>query len=82
VLLTYTPFKRRWWGGSFWNSWIVAFLPMIRYLCGGRALADVLENGALGAGMGSVFLSYAVFVLPGYFYDISADRATVIKLSR
>jgi len=28
-LLTYTWFKRRWWGGPPWNSWIVAILPVM-----------------------------------------------------
>ncbi len=28
-LLTYTWFKRRWWGGPPWNSWIVACIPLM-----------------------------------------------------
>src|SRR4030042_7182477 len=28
-LLTYTIFKRTWWGGPPWNSWIVALLPLM-----------------------------------------------------
>lgn len=71
-LATYTPFKRRWWGGPFWNSWIVALLPAIGVLCGRGSLM----SGALGAAAASIFSSYAIFVLLGYFKDISADRAT------
>ena len=75
-LLTYTWFKRRWWGGPFWNAWIVAVLPVIGYLCGGASLWSALGDRALQAAVLSVFFSYAVFVLLGYFKDISADRAT------
>ena len=28
-LITYTFFKRRWWGGPFWNAWIVATLTIM-----------------------------------------------------
>jgi 4-hydroxybenzoate polyprenyltransferase len=75
-LLTYTSFKRRWWAGPFWNSWIVALLPAIGFLCSGVALGPALASRTLQAAMLSVFFSYAVFVLLGYFKDISADRAT------
>jgi 4-hydroxybenzoate polyprenyltransferase len=75
-LLTYTVFKRRWWAGPFWNAWIVALLPLIGFLCGGAGLTRALADGPLRAGMLSVFFSYAVFVLLGYFKDIEADRAT------
>ena len=75
-LLTYTWFKRRWWGGPFWNAWIVAVLPVIGYLCGGVSPSSALGDRGLAAAGLSVFFSYAVFVLLGYFKDISADRAT------
>lgn len=76
-LVTYTWFKRRWWGGPFWNSWIVALLPLIGFLCGVTELnAAFLENMKLLTAMASVFFGYAVFVLLGYFKDISADRDT------
>lgn len=74
-LLTYTAFKRRWWAGPLWNAWIVALLPVMGFLCGGAALGAALGSRPLHAAMLSVFFSYAVFVLLGYFKDISADRA-------
>jgi 4-hydroxybenzoate polyprenyltransferase len=70
-LATYTPLKRRWWGGPIWNSWIVALLPAIGVLCGGGA-----ATAALAAACLSVFFTYAVFVLLGYLKDVEADRAT------
>jgi 4-hydroxybenzoate polyprenyltransferase len=75
-LIAYTPFKRRWWGGPFWNSWIMALLPVIGFLSGGASVADIGGDRGLMAAVGSVFFAYAVFVLLGYFKDISADRAT------
>jgi 4-hydroxybenzoate polyprenyltransferase len=75
-LLTYTPCKRIFWAGPLWNSWIVALLPAIGLLCGGAGLTDLFASQPLVLAVGSVFFSYAVFVLLGYFKDISADRAT------
>ena len=71
-LLTYTPAKRHWWAGPFWNAWIVALLPVMGALCGRQPAAPRL----LVPLTASVFFSYAIFVLLGYFKDISADRAT------
>lgn len=75
-LATYTFFKRRWWGGPVWNSCVVALLPIIGVLCNVPSLDAVFRDAATWAAMGSVFFSYAIFVLLGYFKDISADRAT------
>ena len=78
-LLTYTPFKRKWWGGPFYNAWIVAVLPVIGKLAAsGRSHspAEVLGTGILVFIIVSTFFSYANFVLMGYFKDISADRAS------
>ena len=81
-LLSYTFFKRRWWGGPFWNSWIVALLPLMGRLAG----RDVTLAGLIGPampegkaflfGLLTVFFAYANFVVMGYLKDISADRAT------
>ena len=81
-LLSYTFFKRRWWGGPFWNSWIVALLPLMGRLAG----RDVSLTGLIGPAMPegrsflfgvlTVFFAYANFVVMGYLKDISADRAT------
>jgi 4-hydroxybenzoate polyprenyltransferase len=75
-LATYTFFKRRWWGGPFWNSWIVATVPLIGFLGAGGRWGEALRRAPLGSVCASIFFSYAVFVLLGYFKDISADRAT------
>jgi geranylgeranylglycerol-phosphate geranylgeranyltransferase len=75
-LLTYTPCKRVFWAGPLWNSWIVALLPAIGLLCGASRPADLPGSRPLALATASVFFSYAVFVLLGYFKDISADRAT------
>lgn len=78
-LVTYTPFKRKWWAGPFYNAWIVALLPLIGKLAAsGKAhsLLDMMETGTLGLIIVSTFFSYANFVLMGYFKDISADRSS------
>lgn len=78
-LITYTPFKRKWWGGPFYNAWIVAILPVIGKLAAlGRSPSplDTLDSGTLALVVISTFFSYANFVLMGYFKDISADRAS------
>ena len=76
-LVTYTYFKRRWWGGPFYNAWIVALLPIIGKLAAtgtSASLPSLFEKGILLPIVLSVFFSYANFVLMGYFKDISADR--------
>lgn len=73
ALLGYTPLKRRWWAGPPWNAAIVALLPVIGFLCGGAALESVFADPDLPWVAGSVFCSYAVFVLLGYLKDVSAD---------
>jgi len=76
-LVSYTYFKRRWWGGPFYNAWIVALLPIIGKLAAtgtSASLSAIFEKGILLPVVISVFFSYANFVLMGYFKDISADR--------
>ena len=74
-LLTYTTFKRKWWGGPFYNSWIVAVLFLISfYSASGVMTLDFSFNFNLT--ISTVFWGYANFVLSGYFKDISADAAT------
>lgn len=81
-LLTYTYFKRTWWGGPPWNSWIVAIIPVMGRMVdteydlallvrpeGAHAVAFTLAVLA-------VFFGYANFVVMGYFKDISADAQT------
>lgn len=75
-LATYTFFKRRWWGGPLWNAWIVALLPFAGALCAGWSPRTAVSSGPLWLLIGGQFFGYAVFVLIGYFKDVSADRAT------
>ena len=78
-LATYTYFKRRWWGGPFYNAWIMALLPIIGKMAaiGSRnSISNIFESGILIFIIISVFFSYANFVLMGYFKDISADHAS------
>ena len=81
-LLTYTPFKKRWWGGPFWNSWIVALLPVIgRMTDRDFHITEVLKQGdtasiAFLLAVAAVFFGYGNFVVMGYLKDISADRQT------
>lgn len=75
-LATYTWFKRRWWGGPPWNSWIVADLVLMGALASGVSPANAFSNPVVIPIMVSAFFSYAIFVLLGYFKDVEADRAT------
>lgn len=81
-LLTYTYFKRRWWGGPPWNAWIVAILPMMgRLVDRDYTLSELIRFGdvrtpAFCLSVIAVFAGYANFVVMGYFKDISADRET------
>jgi 4-hydroxybenzoate polyprenyltransferase len=78
-LATYTFFKRRWWGGPFYNSWIVAVLAILGKMAAigdNNSFSFIFGTGILVPIMISVFFSYANFVLMGYFKDISADRAS------
>jgi 4-hydroxybenzoate polyprenyltransferase len=71
-LATYTPMKRRWWGGPPWNAAVVALLPVIGAQAGGVPVTDHrVWLAAAAAGF-----TYATFVLIGYLKDVEADRAT------
>lgn len=77
-LATYTWFKRRWWGGPWYNAWIVSVLFLMGYHAG-------IENGSVALPgtiiplMIIAFAGYANFVIAGYFKDIEADRQTGYK---
>jgi len=78
-LATYTFFKRRWWGGPFYNAWIVALLPVIGRMAAlgpGHSPSDALQDGMPAPLLAGIFFAYANFVLAGYTKDISADRQT------
>jgi len=71
-LATYTFFKRRWWGGPFYNAWIVTVLFFMGFLASSQGYRhESIFPAAL-----AVLFGYANFVLSGYFKDIEADRAT------
>ncbi len=77
-LATYTPFKRKWWGGPFYNAWIVGVLFVIAYLSVTVGTKLLLSNKIILT-LSCVFFGYTNFVLSGYFKDITADRATGYK---
>jgi 4-hydroxybenzoate polyprenyltransferase len=72
-LETYTFFKRKWWGGPFYNAWIVAVLFIMSYLAAAVSYSFPVE---MIFTVLAVFFGYANFVLSGYFKDIAADKAT------
>jgi 4-hydroxybenzoate polyprenyltransferase len=74
-LATYTNFKRRWWGGPFYNAWIVAVLCSMAFLSGAQTFSQLLSIPMIWV-LICVLFGYANFVLSGYFKDIEADRAT------
>jgi geranylgeranylglycerol-phosphate geranylgeranyltransferase len=74
-LATYTTFKRRWWGGPWYNAWIVTGLCIMGFL-GANGEAPFVLPGAFLPMLLTVFFGYANFVLSGYFKDIDADAAT------
>jgi 4-hydroxybenzoate polyprenyltransferase len=74
-LVTYTIFKKKWWAGPFYNSWIVALLFLMAYLSGSKGISIDLSSKFIFT-IAAVFFAYSNFVLVGYFKDIEADRAT------
>jgi 4-hydroxybenzoate polyprenyltransferase len=74
-LATYTAFKRRWWGGPWYNAWIVAVLCLMGYLAASGRMPDAFPPAFLPLLL-AVFFGYANFVLSGYFKDIEADAST------
>lgn len=75
-LATYTYFKRKWWSGPFYNSWIVLLLFIMSYFAASGISAINFSNIIFDAAAVTVFFGYANFVLTGYFKDIEADRST------
>ncbi len=54
----------------------MALLPAMGFLCAEPSPASAIASPLLPLAAGSVFASYAVFVLLGYLKDVEADRAT------
>lgn len=74
-LSTYTYFKRRWWGGPFYNGWIVALLFIIG--CNsGMHNTMIVFTPQFNLSLVSVLFGYANFVLVGYYKDVEADAKT------
>jgi 4-hydroxybenzoate polyprenyltransferase len=74
-LATYTTFKRRWWGGPWYNAWIVTALCVMGFL-GASGKTPTAFPAPFLPMLAAVFFGYANFVLSGYFKDIDADAAT------
>jgi 4-hydroxybenzoate polyprenyltransferase len=81
-LLGYTFFKKRWWAGPFWNSWIVALLPIIGLMTAGQdhlTYVSPLTTYPFPAfifAVGAILFAYGNFVVMGYLKDVSADKKT------
>jgi geranylgeranylglycerol-phosphate geranylgeranyltransferase len=81
-LLGYTFFKKRWWAGPFWNSWIVALLPVIGRMSGKEGQLAYVSSIAIYPrlafffAVGAILFGYGNFVVMGYLKDITADRET------
>lgn len=73
-LATYTFFKRRWWGGPFYNAWIVGVVFIMGTLCPPQNIS--FDSLIFPMVLTVVFFGYANFVLTGYYKDISADAKT------
>jgi 4-hydroxybenzoate polyprenyltransferase len=73
-LLTYTWFKRRWWGGPLYNAAIVGLLCLIG--CASSTGGPLVWSAGLAGTLAAVVFGYANFVLTGYLKDVSADRRT------
>ncbi len=74
-LATYTAFKRKWWGGPFYNAWIVAVLCTMAFATGAENFFSEFSTSFVLT-IVTVFFGYSNFVLAGYFKDIYADRQT------
>ncbi len=81
-LVSYTSFKRWWWGGPPCDSLVVALLPIMgRLIEREQRIAEFFnlkssDSLAFVFAVLAVFFGYANFVVIGYFKDISADRKT------
>jgi 4-hydroxybenzoate polyprenyltransferase len=81
-LLGYTFFKKKWWAGPFWNSWIVALLPIIGKMTGKEDHVAYVSPMAVYPSLAFIFavaailFGYGNFVVMGYLKDVTADRET------
>jgi len=78
-LATYSYVKKNFWfGGPFYNAWIVSLLVVMGYFAT-MDRATKLFPSSLYPFVVITFFSYASFVLIGYLKDIEADKATGYK---
>jgi len=78
-LATYSYIKKNFWfGGPFYNAWIVALLPIMGFFTALQA-SEKNFTPTLYIYPAVSFFSYANFVLIGYLKDIVADKATGYK---
>ena len=78
-LATYSYIKRNFWfGGPFYNAWIVALLTIMGYFALSAPETRTFPIHLLPYVFVS-FFSYASFVLIGYLKDIDADKVTNYK---
>jgi 4-hydroxybenzoate polyprenyltransferase len=81
-LLGYTFFKKRWWAGPFWNSWIVALLPIIglmtarKYSYVSVSPIAMVPSSTFIFAVFAILFAYGNFVVMGYLKDVTADRET------
>ena len=68
-LYTYTYFKKKWWAGPFYNSWIVAVLFFMAFNTH-KLMKSEINSATLIYALIAVFFGYANFVLTGYFLNI------------
>jgi len=78
-LATYSYVKKSFWfGGPFYNAWIVSLLPVMGYFATMDRAVKFFPP-SLYPYIVITFFSYASFVLIGYLKDIEADKATHYK---
>ena len=78
-LATYSYIKKHFWAaGPFYNSWIVALLPLMGYFAASTH-TPTAGPPLFYPYVPVTFFSYTSFVLIGYLKDIEADKATQYK---
>ncbi len=78
-LATYSYVKKNiWFGGPFYNAWIMALLPIMGYFASVGNGIKIFPHNHIHLIFITFFL-YANFVLIGYLKDINADRETGYK---
>jgi len=74
-LATYTYFKRRWWAGPFYNSWIVMLLCIIAYLSSGAFSNQLLTGLPFIAALVMVFFGLSALTV------VSAKKSKSLEIN-